>query len=112
MIGAQGLRRGGPEEEMIRLAQQGKIETILSHKESNRTPESLFVPQPLVVLPPPLPPDVRVCLIEGAPGGGKSTLALHICHQWAQGAFWLARFDVVVFAYLGDQAVQNAVNFG
>ena len=29
MIGAQGLRRGGPEEEMIRLAQQGKIETIL-----------------------------------------------------------------------------------
>ena len=33
MIGAQGLRRGGPEEEMIILAQQGKIETILSHKE-------------------------------------------------------------------------------
>ena len=34
MIGAQGLRRGGPEEEMIRLAQLGKIETILHHKQS------------------------------------------------------------------------------
>ena len=32
MIGAQEVRRGGPEEEMIRLAQQGKIETILGHK--------------------------------------------------------------------------------
>ena len=63
-------------------------------------------PQPLVVLPPP--PPGRLCLIEGAPGGGKSTLALHICHQWAQGASWLAGFDVVVLAYLRDQAVQNA----
>ena len=63
-------------------------------------------PPPLVVLPPP--PPGRVCLIEGAPGGGKSTLALHICHQWAQGASWLARFDVVVLAYLRDEAIQNA----
>ena len=108
MIGDEEVRRGGPEEEIIRLAQQGKIETILSRKESIDL-INLFSPQPLVVLPPPLPPDTRVLLIEGAPGGGKSTLALHICHQWSQGAFWLARFDVVVFAYLGDQAVQNAV---
>ena len=107
MIGAQGLRRGGPEEEMIRLAQQGKIETILGHKTSIDL-YNLFPPHvPLVVLPPPPPPS-RVFLIEGAPGGGKSTLALHICHQWAQGASWLARFDVVVLAYLRDKAVQNA----
>ena len=39
---------------------------------------------------------------------GKSTLALHICHQWAQGASWLARFDIVVLAYLRDEAIQNA----
>ena len=63
--------------------------------------------QPLVVLPPPPPP--RVLLIEGAPGGGKSTLALHICHQWAQDAFSLGRFDLVVLAYLRDQAIQNAI---
>ena len=109
MIGAQEIRRGGPEEEMIRLAQQGKIETILSQKEPIEL-HNLFPlparPPPLVVLPPPLPG--RVCLIEGAPGGGKSTLALHICHQWALGASWLAKFDLVVLAYLRDEAVQNA----
>ena len=95
---------------MIRLAQQGKIETILSHKEPIELHNLFSLPArklpPLVVLPPPLPG--RVCLIEGAPGGGKSTLALHICHQWAQGVSWLARFDVVVLTYLRDEAVQNA----
>ena len=107
MIGEKGLRRGGPEEEMIRLAQQGKIETILSCKKSIDLHDIIPSPQPLIVLPPP-PQLPRICLIEGAPGGGKSTLALHICHQWAQGASWLARFDVVVLAYLRDEAVQNA----
>ena len=91
---------------MIRLAQQGKIETILSNKEPIEL-HNLFLLPPLVVLPPP--PPGRVCLIEGAPGVGKSTLALHICHQWAQGASWLTRFDVVVLAYLRDEAVQNAI---
>ena len=111
MIGDEVVRRGEPEEERIRLAQLGKIETILgqnSHKSIDLY--SLFPlparPPALVVLPPPAPG--RVCLIEGAPGGGKSTLALHICHQWAQGASWLARFDVVVLVYLRDQAIQNA----
>ena len=111
MIEDEEVRRGGPEEEMIRLAQQGKIETILDcHKRSINLAELLpfppSSPQPLVVLPPP--PPGRLCLIEGAPGGGKSTLVLHICHQWAQGASWLSGFDVVVLAYLRDQEVQNA----
>ena len=112
MIGAQGLRRGGPEEEMIKLAQLGKIETIISHKESIELHDLFLFPpkrcssRPLVVLPPP--PSGRLCLLEGAPGGGKSTLALHICHQWAQGVSWLANFDVIILAYLRDEAVQNA----
>ena len=64
--------------------------------------------QPLVVLPPPAPP--RVLLIEGVPGGGKSTLALHICHKWARGDFphSLDKFNLVVLVYLRDQAIQNA----
>ena len=102
------LRRGEPEEEMVRLVLQGKIEIIMRHKIPTDL-ESLFLPQPLpplVVLPPPK--FHRVMLIEGAPGGGKSTLALHICHKWAQGASFLARFDIVVLAYLRDEAIQNA----
>ena len=111
MIGSGELRRGDREEEMVRLAQLGRIETIMSHKQSIDL-NNLFLPpvpqiQPLVVLPPP-PPHPRVLLIEGAPGGGKSTLALHICHQWAQYASHIDRFDIVVLAYLRDQAIQNA----
>ena len=111
MIGSGGLRRGDREEEMVRLAQQGRIETILSHKQSTDLKQLFLLPtpqmQPLVVLPPP-PPHIKVLLIEGVPGGGKSTLALHICHQWAQYASFIDRFDIVVLAYLRDQAIHNA----
>ena len=63
MIGSGGLRRGDREE--VRLAQQGRIETILESKTSidldnlylSRLPQM----QPLVVLPPP-PPHPRVLL--------------------------------------------------
>ena len=55
-------------------------------------------------------PTPRIFLIEGAPGGGKSTLALHICHQWAQYASFMERFEVVVLVYLRDQAIQKATS--
>ena len=100
MIGSEELRRGDREEEMVRLAQQGRIETILHHKTSIDL-DNLFKAQ--LLLPHP-----RVILIEGAPGGGKSTLALHICHKWAQGASFLAQFDLLILAYLRDQAIQSA----
>ena len=107
MIGNGGLRRGDREEEMVRLAQQGRIETILDHKKLIDL-DSLFPipPKPLVLLPPP--PRPRVLLIEGAPGGGKSTLALHLCHKWAQDDFSFGRFDLAILVYLRDQAIQNA----
>ena len=31
--------------------------------------------------------------------------------QWAQGASWLAKFDIVILACLRDQAIQNATTF-
>ena len=135
MIGDEEVRRGGSEEEMIRLAQLGKIETILGHKKNislyhlfeipkncdtcpPTPPPSPSLPQPLeqthqdplngLDLLSLLRPNPRTILIEGAPGGGKSTLAFHICHQWARGASWLERFDIVVLAYLRDEAIQNA----
>ena len=89
-----------------RLAHKGEIEPILKTKEPIEL-DGLFSTEPLVVLPPPLA-SPRVILLEAPPGGGKSTLALHICHQWAQGASFLERFDIVVLAYLRDGAIQNA----
>ena len=108
MIKNEKIRRGGPEEKMIRLAQQGNIEMFLHHKESINLVH-LF-PSPQQSPNSPSSPLGRICLIEGAPGGGKSTLALHICHQWAQGASWLAQFDVVILVYLRDEAIQNATS--
>ena len=105
MIGSGELRRGNREEKMVRLAQQGRIETIMSYKEPIVLNNIFSTMQPLVVLPPP---HTRVILIEGAPGGGKSTLALHICHRWAQGNCSMERFYLVVLVYLRDQAIQNA----
>ena len=136
MIQDGKVRRGGPEEEFVRLAQQGKIEIVMSKKKQVNL-EDVFPSPPQPPPPPPPPPpspsslhpmsnqlnekpqviDIstlpplkhnRVVLIEGAPGGGKSTLALYICHKWAEGISFLAKFDVVVLAYLQDQAVQNA----
>ena len=122
MIKDEELRRGEPEEEMIKLAQQGKIETILDHKEQialdqlfekDCNTDSISSPPSYTSLgfnqPSLLQQNPRTILIEGAPGGGKSTLALHICHQWAQGASWLTRFDIVVLVYMRDEAVQNAI---
>ena len=49
----------------------------------------------------------RMILIEGAPGCGKSTLALHICQQWADGKLF-QEYRQVVLVRLREQAVQNA----
>ena len=49
----------------------------------------------------------RMLLIEGAPGCGKSTLALHICQQWADGKIF-QEYRQVVLVRLREQAVQNA----
>ena len=107
MIQDGKIRRGGPEESLVRLAQQGKIETVMNEKKRANLEDIFAVRPPSPPRPPPpspsslhpmsnrlnekpqvidisaLPPlkHNRVVLIEGAPGGGKSTLALHICHH-------------------------------
>ena len=109
MIDSRGQRRGDREEEMVRLAQQGRIETILDHKQSIDLKNLLLPPipqmHPVPLVVPPPPPLPRVILIEGSPGGGKSTLALYICARYAS---FSNKYDIVVLAYLRDQAIQNA----
>ena len=48
-----------------------------------------------------------VILILGGPGMGKSTLAINICKQWAEGSL-LQCYDAVVLLLLRDQEVQGA----
>ena len=49
----------------------------------------------------------KVVLILGGPGMGKSTLAINICKQWAEGSL-LQDYDAVVLLLLRDQEVQGA----
>ena len=49
----------------------------------------------------------KVVLILGGPGMGKSTLAINICKQWAEGSL-LQGYDAVVLLLLRDQEVQGA----
>ena len=48
-------------------------------------------------------------LIEGAPGCGKSTLSLHICHKWIAGCL-LKEYSWVILVKLREKEVQNAKN--
>ena len=47
-----------------------------------------------------------VILVEGALGSGKTSLAYHYCHKWAEGN--LSIFDVVALVYLRHPAVHSA----
>ena len=46
-------------------------------------------------------------LIEGAPGCGKSTLSLHICHEWVADRL-LKEYSQVILVKLREDVVQNA----
>ena len=46
-------------------------------------------------------------LIEGAPGCGKSTLSLYICHEWVAGRLLQERSQVILVK-LREKVVQNA----
>ena len=48
-------------------------------------------------------------LIEGAPGCGKSTLSLQICHEWIAGRL-LTEYNQVILVKLREKTVQNAKN--
>ena len=49
----------------------------------------------------------NLLVIEGPPGIGKSTLVLHICHNWEQKKLF-SEFKWVIRVPLRDEAIQNA----
>ena len=51
----------------------------------------------------------RIILFEGGPGMGKSTLAINICKQWANGEL-LQGYDAVILLPLRDPEIQEAKN--
>ena len=54
--------------------------------------------------------DQRVVVLQGPPESGKTTLAKHLCKQWANGKL-LQTFSHVIFVQLRDKQIANANSF-
>ncbi len=52
---------------------------------------------------------LKLIVIKGAPGVGKTTLSWELCRRWANGKIW-TDYSLVVLLRLRDQNVQEAAN--
>ena len=80
----------------IRLTLQGDIDQILQVKKPIEMDDILKADD-----------NVRLVVVEGAPGIGKSTLAWELCRQWPT-LESLKRFSLVVHHKLREEGVQSA----
>ena len=98
MIMAEQVERTNIRDTFVRKTITGKVDDILRKKVPIEL-EDIFknIKQG----------ERRKILIEGAPGCGKSTLALHICQQWVDGKLF-QEYRQIVLVRLREQAVQNA----
>ena len=85
-------------EKSINLTLQGDIDQILQDKELIKMDDILKVDD-----------KVRLVVVEGAPGIGKSTLAWELCRQWPT-LESLKRFSLVVLLRLQEEGVQSATD--
>ena len=100
MIMAKKVDRKHVENDFVRKTITGKVDDILQEK----------VPIELKDIFSKIEKEKRrKVLLEGAPGSGKSTLSLHICHQWAEGNLF-PEYKKVILVRLRDQKVQQAQN--
>ena len=83
-------------DEFTRLTLRGDVDQILAVKEPIEL-KDIFNPEE----------KTRLVLVEGAPGIGKSTLALELCHQWQKRTL-LQQFSLVILLILREQEVFTA----
>ena len=98
MIREKAKRRGIADEEMIKNQMKGAVEAIMASKvpvEKDKIFDSGLFDQ-----------ERQVILVEGPPGGGKTSLAYYYGQKWASGN--LSMFDIVAFVRLRDLAVTPA----
>ena len=97
MIRKEEIQRGRIDDEFIQLTITGKVDDILQKK----------TPVDLQNIFNDCDPEIKLLLIEGAPGSGKSTLCLHICQEWAEGKLF-QEYDIVVLLRLRDPLIGKA----
>ena len=95
MILPEQVQRRNIDDHFIRETITGKIDDILQRKVPI-TLEQIFEKT-----------EQKKILIEGAPGCGKSTLSLHICHEWVADRL-LKEYSQVILVKLREEVVQNA----
>ena len=95
MIMPEQVQRRNIDDQFIHETITGKIDDILRRKVPI-TLEQIFEKS-----------EQKKILIEGAPGCGKSTLSLHICHEWVANQL-LKEYSQVILVKLREEVVQNA----
>ena len=98
MIREKGKRRGIADEEMIKHQMEGAVETIMASK--------VPVDKDMIFDSGLFDQERQVILVEGPPGGGKTSLAYYYGQNWASGN--LHMFDIVAFVRLRDLAITPA----
>ena len=98
MIKKNKVQKYRIDDEYVKLTITGKLDDILREK----------VPIQLEEISDKMNKhEIKTLLFEGAPGCGKSTLALYICKQWEEGRLF-QQYEHVVLVKLRDNDVRNA----
>ena len=99
MIRTTEIRRGEVKDSFVKMTITGKVDDILREKYPVKISDIFSEGE--------RESKRKVILFEGAPGCGKSTLAVFICQQWGEGKLY-TEFQAVVLIRLRDPAIQNA----
>ena len=98
MITTEKVQRGKIDDDYVRDTITGKVDDILRKKKPIEL-EGVFGEAKKG--------EPQKVLFEGAPGCGKSTLSLHICHEWTAGKLF-QQFSHVILVKLRDPIVRRA----